>query len=244
MREREDQAVPVDAYRVLRWSLSIIGAIALLAFAAAVVKHSPSLEDAFPGDKILQQQFYLDDENNLPTWFSSVLLLGAAVLAGLLAFVQREDTSLRRRWLGLCFIFVLLSADETSSGHETVSSTLRETFDLGGVLYYAWLIPGMVFVLIVGLLYLGFVWRLPPRVRALVIVAGVTYLSGVVGVELIGGAWADSRGIENLGYGLITTVEELLEMIGATLFIYALLIHLRSFGPFSVTRGGSVRRVD
>ncbi len=232
----DEAELAVEPRRVLRLLLAIVGAMALLGVTAEIVKHSPSLHGAFPGDKVLQQQFILDAENNIPTWFSSALLLSSAVLAALLAFIESGSRSTRRHWKGLAVIFFVLSIDETASLHETVNSTLRERFDLGGILYFAWVIPGVVAVALVGLAYLGFVWRLPLQVRWKVVVAGATYLSGVVGMELVGGAWADSRGKENLGYGLITTTEELLEMLGLSLFIYALLVLLKRLGPLTLRR--------
>ena len=45
-------------------------------------------------------------------------------------------------------------------------------------------------------------------------------------MELPLGYWTDQHGQENLMYGMIDLVEESLEIIGVSLFLYTLLEHL------------------
>jgi hypothetical protein len=227
---------PVATRRVLIGLLVAVSLIALLAVAAAIVRNVVSLEEALPGGTVLQQQFYVDNEINVPTWYSSTLLLASAFLAGFIALVDSQNRSRCRRWVGLAAMFVVLSMDETASMHETVNSTLRDAFGFGGVWYFAWLVPGVVAVAVVGFVYLGFVWRLPRRTRRIVVVAGVTFLVGAVGMEMVGGVWADAHGVENLRYGLMTSLEEVLEMLGVSLFIYGLMVHLEGFSPLWLVR--------
>src|SRR5688500_17465893 len=63
--------------------------------------------------------FDLDREANLPVWFSSMQLFGAAVLSGVFAwcFVSRRD---RRSWVLLLppALFLFLSLDEVATIHE------------------------------------------------------------------------------------------------------------------------------
>jgi hypothetical protein len=54
-------------------------------------------------------------------------------------------------------------------------------------------------------------------------VAAILYIGGAIGVELIGGRYAELHGEENWTYSMITTVEESLEMAGLIVFIWALL---------------------
>ena len=66
---------------------------------------------------------------------------------------------------------------------------------------------------------------------------------GAIGFELIGGLQADVHGSKNLTYALITTTEELLEMLGIALFIYALNQHInvRFDGlTFSISKNSQV----
>ena len=56
--------------------------------------------------------------------------------------------------------------------------------------------------------------------------AATLYIGGAIGVELIGGRFAELHGKRNLTYHLLTTVEESLEMGGVILFIWALLVFI------------------
>ena len=48
------------------------------------------------------------------------------------------------------------------------------------------------------------------------------YVSGVIGVEAVSGWHFEVFGKHNLGYNLLVTLEEGLEMLGVVVFIYAL----------------------
>ncbi|MEG3929320.1 hypothetical protein [Microcoleus sp. D3_18a_C4] len=47
-------------------------------------------------------------------------------------------------------------------------------------------------------------------------------------MEMVTGYYADAVGQRNLIYGLMASVEEILEMVGAIVFIYALLSYIGS----------------
>jgi len=66
----------------------------------------------------------------------------------------------------------------------------------------------------------------------------VIFLTGVLGIELLGAREADLHGTETVVYCLLYTLEEMLEMLGIILFIYALLSHLvQETGPLSIVLG-------
>ena len=62
-------------------------------------------------------------------------------------------------------------------------------------------------------------------------IAAAIYITGILGLEMYGAAFADQAGKENLGYTIIFTIEEVFEMSGITLLIYALLDYLRQYYP-------------
>lgn len=70
---------------------------------------------------------------------------------------------------------------------------------------------------------LQFIRHLEARTRLRFLVAGSLYIGGAIVVEAIGGSYAERAGMNNLTYNVITTVEESLEMVGLTVFIWALL---------------------
>ena len=69
-----------------------------------------------------------------------------------------------------------------------------------------------------SLAYLNFVWALPKRIRLHFIMAGVIFLTGA--------READLYGYDTVIYCFLYSVEEMLEMLGVVLFIYALLSYL------------------
>lgn len=233
---RSGRDAPVTERMKRRWVQVLAGALAAVVVVFAVlgtlavyVRARSDVIGAFPGDQILQQQFILDQENNIPTWFSSGLLALSAAMAALLAIADRNRTDNRRRyWWALAGLLLVLSMDETASLHETFSSSLQQGLGVGGVLHFGWLVAAIPLVLAAGLFFLRFVLRLPPRVRTLIVVAGLFYLLGAVGAEMIGGVVWENVGPESAAYGALTTVEELLEMVGLVILIYGLGLHIDS----------------
>jgi len=177
--------------------------------------------------------FYVDFESNVPTWYSSLALAVAGGLAGLIAAAA---ISRRQRfgwhWASLAALLAGLSLDEIAMIHEMPIDALRDSMQAGGVLYYTWVIPGAILVVLVGLAFLPFWLHLPGRTRLLIFLSAGLFVGGAIGVEMLSGAWADRYGEENLMYSLIITVEETCEMLGVVVLIGALLDYVhRSVGP-------------
>ena len=61
-------------------------------------------------------QMNLNDENNLPTWYSSSILLFSSILLAMIGLANKhEGNPYTLEWLGLAAIFLYLSLDEASS---------------------------------------------------------------------------------------------------------------------------------
>lgn len=170
--------------------------------------------------------FNFDTEMNVPTIYSSLTLAYSAVLLSVIALGHKRTGDNFLLWIGLAAIFVFLSADELLSIHENLIEPVRAAFNTSGLLYYAWVIPYGAAALVFLILYFKFIINLPSNIRMLMIMSGIIYITGAIGFELIGGLQADLHGRINLTYALITTVEELLEMLGIAVFIYALNKHI------------------
>lgn len=187
----------------------------------------------FTGLTSLVNLFSVDLENSIPTWFSAqVLFLCAAVLY--MIFVNRRNLTggFTRLWLGLALIFLAFSVDEIVSFHEgIVGVTLHNAFNLSGILYFGWVIPAAAFILFFAVIYLRLFLNLPSRTRRLFLLAGFVYVGGALGLELVGGYYFDLYGGENIVYAGITTLEEAMEMVGAVLFLYALVDYLNLRSP-------------
>jgi hypothetical protein len=166
----------------------------------------------------------LDREANIPSWYASTTLLLCSALLGFIAMARRTGSDRRwRYWAGLSAIFLLLSIDEAASIHELSIEPLQQQLGLGGFFHWAWVIPGMLFVAVLGVVYLRFMLSLPRQTRVLFVLAAAAFVGGALGVEMLGAAWFTEHGRRNMGYSLYWTAEETLEMIGVVIFIYALL---------------------
>lgn len=121
----------------------------------------------------------------------------------------------------------MLGIDEFSAWHERLIVPLRAAFQTSGVFYFAWVIP---YGLVGGLLGAGLIpllKRTPPRVRWYIVLAGGIYISGAIGLEMLGGWYYEQVSDPRAAvWILLTTVEELLEMVGLSILTYALVTML------------------
>lgn len=174
--------------------------------------HAPAVETAV-------EMLSLSYEANLPTWYAaSLLLVCALALAAIASDVSARGAPFGRHWWGLAAGFTYMSIDEAVELHEHLGGH----FDLGGVLYFDWVIPATALVAVIAVLYLGFVRALPRARRRWFVLAGAIYLGGAIGAELPLGWWAERAGTDSVGYVLIDWVEETLELIGVSVFVLAL----------------------
>jgi hypothetical protein len=178
----------------------------------------------------LIDKVYIDHENSIPTYYSGLLLLGAAVLlAGIGWIKSRANDRYATKWAGLAVLFGLLSVDEMVSIHELTINPLLFAFGFSGYLRFPWVILGLLLVAVVGVTYLRFLFHLPARSRNLFLLAGFLYVGGAVGIEAVGGNFVARNGENNFSYSLIATLEEGLEMAGVIVFIYTLLEYTNRF---------------
>lgn len=169
----------------------------------------------------------LDTENSLPAWYSSILLFFNAAALGMIATVAKtkNDTD-AIYWIVLAWVFLFLSADEVASLHERLSDPVLNALDASGVFFFAWVIPYGAVLFVLTLSYARFLLRLPRRSLILFGVAGVIYLGGAIGMDMVGGAIADKNGADNTPYVVAMIIEETLEIAGMNVFFVALRRHL------------------
>ena len=177
----------------------------------------------------LVRLFYVNAERNVPTAFSVVLLLLAALLLGGITMLKtKEIGSSVVHWAVLSFGFLFMAADEAFEFHEGLVKPVRRLMgdEDHGFFFFAWVVPGMALVGLAALFFWRFVWRLPAKTRLGFAIAATLFLGGAVGMELIGGRFAELHGADNWTFIMIATVEESLEMAGVIVFIHALLAYL------------------
>lgn len=215
--------ITINAANVTR----ILGGIAVFLILASTAGQLARFLGGYDYLYGLVRMFFLDEENNIPTFFSSgILLLSACLLAVIAVLKKRERDSFAGHWTALAIIFMLLSVDEASSTHELLTAPLRNLLQTSGFLYFAWVIPGLAFVLVIATIYWRFLLHLPTRTRRLFVVAAIVYISGVIGTELAAGWYVELYGKNNLIYSFLAMLEETLEMTGVIVFVYALLDYM------------------
>ena len=178
--------------------------------------------------------FHFDHEGNIPTYFSVLLLLLAAVLLALIAELNRKHMRPHAsKWATLSWGFLYIAFDEAFQIHEKLIWPFQRLIgeDNLGIFYFAWVIPAVFIVSVLGLFFLKFLLYLSLAERRRFLIAAALYLGGALGMELIGGRHVELYGEENWGYSMITTIEESLEISGLIFFIWALLKYCEEHYP-------------
>jgi hypothetical protein len=221
--------VPISFRKIMQVLVAVVVCLTVAHLAGQYYRH-------FIGDDPLwlklAKKFDLNQEEySVPTWYQTVMLFSCFQLLVINAAVASvEANRYAGYWAVLAFIYLYLSADEFLQIHERMEA-LRSVFQTSGAFYYTWVIPYGIFVLVVALAYLKFLFHLPDRTRSLFIAAGVLYVGGALGMEMVAGLFVDSHLNKLAAEGTFTTavliaIEELLEMLGIVVFIKGLLSYL------------------
>lgn len=188
-------------------------------------------KDVIP--KPLLNFFDLNGETNLPSWYSAAQL---ALIGGLLAVfaVVRVRRGARGAWALMLagVVFLFLSLDETTSLHENFGYWLDKLQHRRDTIFketgFWMLICAPVFVVAIALLGLG--GRRCLRGRKPVVVkfaAGVViYLAAAAGVEALSNFVVP----QGTGARALVLLEEMGEMLGATMMLWGVYELMRSHG--------------
>lgn len=190
--------------------------------------------------------FYVDSEGNIPTFFSAMLLLLASFLLAFITVLKRSSMDPYRQYWGiLSFILLFMAVDEAVGLHEMLNRagwwvTGRRT---SGIFYYGWVMFGIAMTALVALLYLKFFLSLPTYAQVQFFTAAAIFMSGALGMEILGGYYAASHGGEqSFQFSMFVTIEEGLEMTGVIVFINALLTYVAHHHEDILLRFGEPRK--
>jgi hypothetical protein len=179
--------------------------------------------------RYLVRMFNLDEEFNFPTLFSFLCLLSCSLILFHISVAKhgiRDKMWVNWRLLGITFF--VIAVDEMIKLHELLIGPLHVLFNTKGIFLFAWTIPAIFFVLLFFILNIRFLKSLPTESRTRFVIAGIVFVSGALGMEMVGGAIISKIEIENLLYSLITGAEETLELLGVILFLDALLRYVKA----------------
>ena len=176
----------------------------------------------FGAEKHWLDSLNMDQELNLPTLFSSSLLLVSALLMRRLG--QSSDRIAALDWRLLSKIFIFLALDEALQIHEIlIIPGLRN--QVHPALASTWVVPYAVLALILLWRFRQFLVSISTATASRLLQAGAVYIGGAIGMEIIGSFAVRSSLIRlhSPWYGAITGLEEAFELLGIILLIDALL---------------------
>lgn len=171
-------------------------------------------------------------ERNVPTIYSVL----AWSIAALVTWLVAHNAATRRapfvgRWYSLAVIFLFLAFDEGTTIHEHIGSYVKG-FDLlpaTGLLYFFWVVPYAVLLLLLASLYAPFMDALPTRTKLGLIASGTVFLGGAMGVEMFSASvYEVKEESHSLLYHVLYSIEEFMEMLGVAMLIYFMLDYLKS----------------
>ena len=204
----------------------VLGAVALVLLLASVAGQLVRFILEIDQLKRWIALFYLDGERNIPTYFSALLVLVAALLLAIIAVLgQRQNVPHATKWAVLSVGFLVMGFDEAFEFHERLISPIRGLLGDGNlsIFHFAWTLPAIALVFFLGLYFARFLLQLPANTRSRFCFAAALYLGGAIGIELIGGSYAKANGQQSLAFSMIATLEECLEIAGLIFFIWALI---------------------
>ncbi|OZM70149.1 hypothetical protein CFN78_26620 [Amycolatopsis antarctica] len=167
-------------------------------------------------------QLYLDVfvEGNLPTWWSTALLVtGAVVHAGIGAVARARRVPGGWAWFVSAAMLGALSLDDHTQLHERLDRVGREFLSFDGFPFY-WLIPGLVAGAFVALALLLLAVRLRGAARWYMVGGCALLLGSALGGEALQGLLI-AGGESGPLYVLTYHAEELGENLGVLLMLAA-----------------------
>jgi hypothetical protein len=169
----------------------------------------------------------MDKEEALAQFLQMLNLLA---ITGLLFAIGHRGRRLGDRWarwwLAMAGVFFYLTIDESSRIHEMSIIPLQQAFGTSGPLFFAWLVVAIPLVLLFVALYVPFLRALDPWTRNRFLLAGLLYVSGTVGMEMLGGMWVEGNFFDSTYYYTFVPIEEIFEVSGQLLFLFTLLIYV------------------
>ena len=202
----------------------------LVIFALTIIHGVGQFSRFYSGDGYLHglvPMFSFGLEHNVPAYYSALTVLLCALLLAIIATVERKrEASGAGYWWGLAAIFLFLALDEALALHERIIAPTQLLLGVSGDRYFVWLLPYAMVMLVIAVMYARFLLSLPPGTRRRFILAGIVFLSGAVGLEIVGGLIHEALGAGSIIFVVVESLEDLLEMVGILIFIHALMCHI------------------
>jgi len=214
--------IEISPKKVLYRLLILISTLLFLNIIGIIAQHS--INNSIPN--LLIFLFDFNTERNIPTFYSALALITTSLILYIIMRNSKYLNNNRIYWKGLVYVFMYLAIDEMVSIHEYLGKPLGDLLNTSGLLYYGWIIPYGIILLIFSTMYLNFLRKLPKNIIKLFILSAVIFIIGGIGFELVAGQQIELYGNNSITHSVLYTFEESFEMLGVALFIYALLLYI------------------
>ena len=216
--------ISITSKKIARFFFSIILILLFGSLFGILLKYYWNINSAVFA--IIYRFFDFNSEANIPTFFSSALLLFASLI---LFFIKTAVANKNKYWYFLSALFLFLCVDEAAQIHENFDKLKSRIPVLTeSILSHVWVLPYIILVVLLGVFLKNFLFSLPSKTRNLMILSGIVYVCGAIGLEIIEGQLyvSSNHGSSTLVLDLLYCIEEVCEMSGTTIFIYALLDYI------------------
>lgn len=202
--------------------LAAIGGVLLLAGVVMAALTPPEPVGVTPRSlqRAVADLFHPDLEGNIWAWYSAMVSLALGTVFGLHAVARRATGHAWVPYVVLAVTAVYLSADEAAHLHEELRHLAPE-----GLSRLGWVALGLPLAAVAGAVLLVVARALDSTLRRRLIVAGVVFLAGAAGMELVAYATRAREEIPGL-YLAMMAVEEGMELAGALIALWAALAAL------------------
>lgn len=171
---------------------------------------------SFSGSYIFKL-FDVGGEGNIPTFFGGFLFILLAISAWFCGISDKYRGLTKKEylpWMLLSVLLFFLSIDEFTQIHEQLTDPVRELLGVGGFLYFAWIIPYVIALLLLALYFIPFILKLSKKTKLLIFIGAGIFVFGAVGFEMIGAYLYDIGANRQIGYIIVSSLEELFEVAG------------------------------
>lgn len=155
--------------------------------------------------------FDIGAEVNLPTFFSVLLLVllsaGTFILGKL---HEKKDTFI---WMSFSALLMFLALDEFAQIHEQFTEMFQHLLSADGFLFFAWVIPYGIALIVLSFFYIPFLLKLPKKTKMYLLLGAGIFVLGAIGFEMIG-AKLYQPGTPSGMYIVVSSIEEILEITG------------------------------
>jgi hypothetical protein len=194
-------------------------------------------ETGDPTEKFFRElfttEFFVNNGENIATYWNMLILTGAAVLVFVIASVkQMQRDKFRYGWWALGMIFSYFAVDTLAGVTERLATLLKDLPTMEGGFLYNWFYPlATVIIVLVLLFFVWFYLHLNAPNRFLFPISIILYIFGAYKAELLSAYYGALYGTNNTGFLFLTHAEELAEYLGVILMIYLLLTYFATHIP-------------